>query len=86
MRTDQFCDEECETNADGGKICGLVLDHSQHNDYQDQLGSEEHLNEKTLYDRGTTAQSGGTVQWAWKESANDTCCGNTADQLCREHK
>lgn len=68
--TNQLRHKEDKPNAHRGQEGGLVLDHGQHDDHENQLGRQEDLDEQTLRDRGSPAQSGGHVQRAGEQGAD----------------
>lgn len=83
-RTDQLADEESQADADRGEVGRLVLDDGQHDDDQDELGREEHLDEEALRDGGPAAQTRSAVQRAWEESADNASGSDAGYQLRRE--
>ena len=48
--SDQFGDEECEADADGGEEGGFVLFGCEHEDGDDEHRGEEHFHEDALGD------------------------------------
>lgn len=61
--TDEFAEEEGQSDADGSQERGAVLLDSQHQDDEDELCGEEHFNEETL----------GSVRVATEECVNRHC-------------
>ena len=56
--TTQVSDEECETNANGGKEGGFGFLNRKHEDSYDEKSGQEHFNEKSLGDRGIVRKAG----------------------------
>jgi hypothetical protein len=48
--TTQLCDEQRQPDSNRSKECGFVLLRCEHDDSENQLGTQEHLNEETLSD------------------------------------
>jgi hypothetical protein len=53
-----------QPDTQGSKICGFVLDGSQHNDRESQLARRKHLNEEATNDGGAAAQADANGQGA----------------------
>ncbi|KAI6761361.1 hypothetical protein HG531_001914 [Fusarium graminearum] len=77
-------DEDGDTNADGGKMGAAVLLDGEEVDCQDELRSEEHLDEDTLSNACPVAESIGDEKLAGKECIRDACSGDGSDKLCRD--
>ena len=52
MATAQFGDEQGQTDADGSQVGTPMFLGRQHEDGEDQLGGQEHLDEQTTDDAG----------------------------------
>ena len=56
--TDELGYEERQTDADGGDKSAFVLLGSEHEDGENEFGSEEHLKEEALDNGGAAAEGG----------------------------
>lgn len=78
------CNEDGDSNADGGKEGGSMLLHREEVDGEDELRCEEHLEEETLDDAGAVAQRVGDTQRAGQEAICHGSCCDTGDELGRD--
>lgn len=69
--SDELGDEKRETDADRGDERALMLLGRKHEDGEDQFGGEEHLDEKTLHDRGATTKRGLDGERAGKHAGDE---------------
>ena len=63
-----------------------MFDDGQHDDDEDELRREEHLDEQALHDRGAAAQSGGDPEIPGEQHADDTSCREPAGDLGDEER
>jgi len=79
----QLSNEQREANTDWSDKGTLVLLSCQHEDSEDKLGSQEHLNEKTLCDRGTATKCGAYVDFTLvrKHASNESSSSHTTKDL-----
>jgi hypothetical protein len=77
----KFCNEESETDADGGEEGGFVFFGCEHEDGEDEEGGEEHLEEDTLGGGDALAQRGGYVEGAREDGADDAGGGHACEHL-----
>ena len=78
-------DEDRDTNADGGKMCAAVLLNGKEVNSQDKLGSEEHLQEKTLNNACTIAERICDEERSGDETVGNSRGGDSGNELCRNN-
>jgi len=83
---DQLRDEEGESDADGGDEGALVLLGREHEDAEDELGGEDHLDEEALHDRCPTAQRRLHRQWTGKHARHERRGRDAAEDLGNEQE
>lgn len=64
----------------------LVLFGSQHENGEDELSSQKHLDEETLDDAGTSAKSCADIEIAWEHAADKSSGRNTSNDLSEEQE
>ena len=84
--TDQLSNEQSKTDTDrGNERCSVLLG-SKHEDREDKLRSQEHLNEKSLNNSGASSKLSLNSQRP-REHAGDQCCsGHASEDLDEEEQ
>lgn len=83
-RTAELCKEECQADSNWRQKCGLVLDNGEHNNNEDQLGGQEHFDEKSLRYRCSSTESGFNIEVAGKEARYNSSSAEASNYLSEE--
>jgi hypothetical protein len=83
-RTNHLRDEKRQSNRDRRKESRFMLDDREHDDDENELSCQEHLDEEALRDRGPPAEPRRDVETTGEQGAHDTGRGNAPDELCAE--
>jgi hypothetical protein len=79
--TRQMCNEQSGPNAKWGKESGPVLLGCEHEDAEDELKGQEHLDEQAPHHRGASAQARAYCEGPWEQGQDDGSSCDSRKQL-----